>query len=67
VGVRGQLLRLGGDSIRALQVLAQAKERQLGLTLEDLFRQQTVAELAVTAAGKNGEAAWRGRRLGSGK
>ena len=56
VGVRDNFFALGGDSIRSIQVLAAAKEAQLALTLEDLFRQQTIEELAVVAAGKTGEA-----------
>ena len=56
VGVRDNFFALGGDSIRSIQVLSAAKEQQLGLTLEDLFRQQTIEELAVVAAGKTGEA-----------
>jgi amino acid adenylation domain-containing protein len=49
VGVRDGFFALGGDSISSLQVLALARERGLFFTLQDLFRFQTIAELAAVA------------------
>ena len=42
MGVRDNFFALGGDSIRSIQVLAKANERQLSFTLEELFRTGTV-------------------------
>ena len=46
VGVHDNYFSLGGDSMRGVRVVALAKERGLELTLQDLFRYRTVAELA---------------------
>jgi amino acid adenylation domain-containing protein len=46
VGVHDNYFALGGDSIRSLQVLAKARERGIGFGLQDVFRHQTIAELA---------------------
>ncbi|HSK74824.1 MAG TPA: amino acid adenylation domain-containing protein, partial [Thermoanaerobaculia bacterium] len=46
VGIHDNFFALGGDSILSLQVVAQAGERGLAIELADLFRGQTVAELA---------------------
>ena len=46
VGVRDNFFVLGGDSILALQVVALARERGLAITIQDLFRAQTISELA---------------------
>ena len=52
----GQLLRAGGDSIRSIQVLAKAtRAPDCALRLEELFRHQTIEELAVAAAGRTCE------------
>ncbi|MBW8875033.1 MAG: non-ribosomal peptide synthase/polyketide synthase [Acidobacteria bacterium] len=50
VGVEDNFFTLGGDSILSLRVLALAGERGIALSLPDLFRHQTVAELAAVAA-----------------
>ncbi len=54
VGVHDNYFALGGDSIRSLQVLAKARERGIGFGLQDVFRHQTIAELAphVRAEGR---------------
>ena len=56
VGIHDNFFALGGDSIRSLQVLSLAKNRGLNLSLQQLFKHQTVAELAAsqysTANGK---------------
>ncbi len=46
VGIHDNYFALGGDSIRSIQVLAKARERGIGFGLQDLFRYQTIAELA---------------------
>nr|QEO74241.1 condensation domain-containing protein [uncultured bacterium] len=50
VGVEDNFFELGGDSIMSIQILARANQAGLGLQLADLFRHQTVAELALAAA-----------------
>jgi aryl carrier-like protein len=51
VGVHESFFALGGDSIRAIRVLAGARERGVPLTLAQLFAHQTVAELAAALGG----------------
>jgi amino acid adenylation domain-containing protein len=46
VGVHDNFFALGGDSIRSIQVLGQARLRGLVLDLPDFFRRQTIAGLA---------------------
>jgi amino acid adenylation domain-containing protein len=46
VGARDNYFALGGDSMRAIQLLALARARGIPFSLQDLFRHQTVAELA---------------------
>jgi aryl carrier-like protein len=46
VGVTDGFFVLGGDSIRSVRVLAKARERGLEFSLQQLFRHQTIAELA---------------------
>jgi amino acid adenylation domain-containing protein len=53
VGVYDNFFALGGDSIRSVRVLALARERGLTFTLQDIFKHQTIAELA-RSAGRNG-------------
>ena len=57
VGVRDNFFALGGDSIRSIQVLAKAREANLGLSLQQLFTQQTIEQLALVAGQGVGEAA----------
>ncbi len=59
VGVHDNYFALGGDSIRSLQVLAKARERGIGFGLQDVFRYQTVAELAPHVRAERREAAAR--------
>ncbi|HEX2189729.1 MAG TPA: amino acid adenylation domain-containing protein, partial [Longimicrobiaceae bacterium] len=59
VGVHDNYFALGGDSIRSLQVLAKARARGIGFGLQDLFRFQTVAELAPHVRAEAREAAAR--------
>ena len=45
IGVDDNFFDLGGDSIRSVRVVAMAKERGLRLTVQQLFRSQTIATL----------------------
>lgn len=54
-GVNDNFFALGGDSIRSVKLLAKARERGLEFSLQQLFRHQTIAELAhEIAAGETG-------------
>ena len=46
IGRDQNFFALGGDSIKAISVVARARQRGLELSVEDLLRSQTVAELA---------------------
>ena len=46
VGVADNFFALGGDSIRSVRLLAKARERGVDFSLQQLFRHQTIAELA---------------------
>ncbi|MFF9088257.1 non-ribosomal peptide synthase/polyketide synthase [Streptomyces sp. NPDC014991] len=50
VGTRDNFFALGGDSITALQVASRAREGGLAVSPRDMFRHQSVAELAAAAA-----------------
>jgi len=47
VGVFDNFFELGGDSIRAVRVVGRLRERGYELTVQDMFRRQSVAELAA--------------------
>jgi len=47
VGAHDNYFALGGDSMRALQLLAAARAAGVPFSLQDLFRHQSVAELAA--------------------
>ncbi|MFD7168244.1 non-ribosomal peptide synthetase [Streptomyces violascens] len=51
VGIDDNFYQLGGDSILGIMVVARAKKAGLPITAKDVFRRQTIAELAeaVTA------------------
>ncbi|HEY0734806.1 MAG TPA: amino acid adenylation domain-containing protein, partial [Herpetosiphonaceae bacterium] len=46
VGVYDNFFALGGDSMRSIRVLSQARDRGLSLSLQQLFQHQTIGELA---------------------
>jgi aryl carrier-like protein len=46
VGIHDNLFELGGDSIRSLQIVALAKERGLPISVAQIFRHQTIANLS---------------------
>ncbi|MFG2633928.1 non-ribosomal peptide synthase/polyketide synthase [Streptomyces sp. NPDC048362] len=47
VGARDNFFTLGGDSILSIQIVSRARQAGLALTTKDVFRHQTVAELAL--------------------
>ena len=55
VGIDDNFFELGGDSIRAIQLVARARDAGLAFTARDLFAQQSVAELAAVARDASGE------------
>ncbi|MEW1749997.1 non-ribosomal peptide synthase/polyketide synthase [Streptomyces angustmyceticus] len=50
VGVEDNFFALGGDSILSIQIVSRARRAGLGLTSKDVFRHQTIAELALRTA-----------------
>jgi aryl carrier-like protein len=46
VGIHDNFFALGGDSILSIQILAQARQRGLNFTLQQLFQHPTIQELA---------------------
>jgi amino acid adenylation domain-containing protein len=62
VGRHDNFFDLGGDSIRSIQVVGQAKASGLQVALQDLFRHQALADLAA-AAGR-GQSPQAGPRVG---
>ena len=51
VSIADNFFDIGGDSIIAIQVVAQAKEAGLKVSLKDLFQLQSVEKIAAVAAG----------------
>ena len=49
VGVEDNFFALGGDSIRGIQIVARAMQRNVRVAPRQLFQHQTVAELAAVA------------------
>ncbi|MGW1893342.1 non-ribosomal peptide synthase/polyketide synthase [Streptomyces sp. NPDC002004] len=47
VGAHDNFFALGGDSILSIQIVSRARQAGLALTTKDVFRHQTVAELAL--------------------
>jgi len=56
VGVEDNFFKLGGDSIVGLQVVHRARQHGLDIASRDLFRWQTVGELAAHAVRVTGSA-----------
>ena len=50
VGVHDNFFDLGGDSVQAIQIVAQINQLGFQLTPQQLFQKQTIAELAEIAA-----------------
>jgi amino acid adenylation domain-containing protein/non-ribosomal peptide synthase protein (TIGR01720 family) len=49
VGIEDNFFTLGGDSIMSIQIVAQARQKQIVLTPQEMFQHQTVAALASVA------------------
>lgn len=49
VGIHDNFFEMGGDSILSVQVISEAREAGLQITPQQLFAQQTIAELAEVA------------------
>jgi amino acid adenylation domain-containing protein len=47
IGIDDNFFDLGGDSLRSVQVIAQAEERGLNIELQQLFQWQTIRELVA--------------------
>ncbi|WP_244211017.1 non-ribosomal peptide synthase/polyketide synthase [Amycolatopsis kentuckyensis] len=54
-GVDDNFFALGGDSILSIQVVARARRHGLRLTSRDVFRHQSIAELALVAGTESAE------------
>ncbi|WP_254897273.1 non-ribosomal peptide synthetase [Amycolatopsis sp. Hca4] len=54
-GTDDNFFALGGDSILSIQVVSRARRRGLRLTSRDVFRHQSIAELALVAAEPSAE------------
>lgn len=52
VSVNHNFFELGGDSVNAIQVISRANKKELKISVQSLFQNQTIAELAI-AAGKD--------------
>ncbi|MEJ2502152.1 MAG: amino acid adenylation domain-containing protein [Gemmatimonadota bacterium] len=61
VGLDDNFFDLGGDSIKAIQVVSRATAEGIDLTPQDVFRHQTVAELAAWAETRPGTGSARAR------
>ncbi|KAA0921697.1 non-ribosomal peptide synthetase, partial [Streptomyces apricus] len=55
VGVTDNFFELGGDSILSIQAVSRARAAGLHLTSQDVFRHQTVADLAAAASRRTAE------------
>jgi len=56
IGIYDNFFELGGDSILSIQVISRAARAGLGLTTQQMFQHQTIAELATVAGSKTIEA-----------
>ncbi|MFD9889709.1 amino acid adenylation domain-containing protein [Amycolatopsis sp. NPDC059027] len=50
IGVTDNFYELGGDSVLGIKIVAKAKKAGISISAKNLFRQQTIAELAGGAA-----------------
>ena len=53
IGIHDNFFRLGGDSILSIQMIARAGQAGLQITLQDLVKHNTIAELAAFGVEKN--------------
>ncbi|HKX33479.1 MAG TPA: phosphopantetheine-binding protein, partial [Blastocatellia bacterium] len=49
VGIHDNFFEIGGDSLHCIQIVSRCREAGLQLTVNDLFKHPTVAELAAIA------------------
>jgi len=56
VGVEDDYFTLGGDSIRAIEIVGQAEQRGIRISLNDLFKLRTIRVLARAATASDGAA-----------
>src|SRR5262249_34034458 len=56
IGIDDGFFEIGGDSIRSIQALSQARERGLNFTLQQLFQHQTVRQLVEQIKSKDQDA-----------
>jgi amino acid adenylation domain-containing protein len=59
-GVNESFFRLGGDSLKAIQLVTQCRAEGITITVEDVFREQTVSSLALLAGAHCGTVARHG-------
>jgi amino acid adenylation domain-containing protein len=50
VGIDDNYFHIGGDSIRSIEVVSKARRHGLGITLDQLFKHQTIRELSQHCA-----------------
>ncbi|WP_394839095.1 amino acid adenylation domain-containing protein [Pendulispora rubella] len=50
VGTQNSFFKLGGDSVRSIQVVVGARKLGVDVTIEQIFRNQTIAELGAALA-----------------
>ena len=55
VGIHDNFFRLGGDSILSIRIIAKARQAGYALSVQDIFRSPTVAQLARGLEGKSGQ------------
>jgi len=48
IGIRDNFFELGGDSVLCIQVVAQANKKGLSLSAQQVFQNQTIAELVLS-------------------
>jgi amino acid adenylation domain-containing protein len=56
VGIHDNFFALGGDSIRSVNIIALARDRGLEISIQQLFRHQTIAALAKVVSRKTPDA-----------
>jgi non-ribosomal peptide synthase protein (TIGR01720 family) len=55
IGIHDNFFELGGDSLIGLQMVARGRGRGLEIKSQDVFRYQTIAEMAVVVEGRRRE------------
>ncbi|MCB0165297.1 MAG: amino acid adenylation domain-containing protein [Anaerolineae bacterium] len=65
VSIHDNYFRLGGDSIMSIQIVAQAKQLGIDVSVKEIFEHQTIARLAQVAKMTTGPQPWAGSMRGS--